>query len=222
MRRCILLLIAISIGLVSHAQGTLQHASVQVDLSIEEIHIAQRFHLDLPDTTKYIQLSAIRYDHLSLSDITTPSGHYKLSEQDGAPSKLYSYKINITENHRIEDLAISYTWQRTTEKAEIPLFFPDMPAASSNDSLFVGEIQLAEELAFRMDFPKVDYDEVTEDSKRRLLFTLPALPSLLRIQYGDQSKLSTNVGLIADCGIALVFLIMAVIIWLNRKRLTYG
>ena len=222
MGRCILLLVAIGMSLGSRAQGTLERASVQVDLSKEAIQLTQTLHLDLPDTTKHVDLRALRLDHLSLSGFTIQSDRYNVEAQDPASSKLYRYKILATDDEQLDDLTISYTWHRSTEKAEIPLFFPDMPAASSNDTLFAGEIQLTEELVFRMDFPKVDYDQKVENGRRTINFSLPALPSLLRIQYGDEGNLSTNIGLVADWCIAAVFMIMAIIIWLNRKRLTYG
>jgi len=179
-------------------------------------------HLDLPDTTKHVDLRALRLDHLSLSGFTIQSDRYSVVAQDPPSTKLYRYKIHATDDGQLDDLTISYTWHRSTEKAEIPLFFPAMPAASSNDTLFAGEIQLPEELAYRMDFPKVDYDQKVENGRRTINFSLPALPSLFRIEYGDEGNLSTNIGLIADWCIAAVFMIMAIIIWLNRKRLTYG
>lgn len=222
MGRCILLLVAIGMSLGSRAQGTLERASVQVDLSKEAIQLTQTLHLDLPDTIKHVDLRALSLDHLSLSGFTIQSDRYSVEAQVPASTKLYRYKILATDDGQLDDLTISYTWHRSTEKAEIPLFFPDMPAASSNDTLFAGEIQLPEELVFRMDFPKVDYDQEVENGRRTINFSLPALPSLLRIQYGDEGNLSTNIGLIADWCIAAVFMIMAIIIWLNRKRLTYG
>jgi len=220
--RCILLLIAFSYGLDNHAQGTLQSASVQVELSKEVIHIAQTFHLDLSDTITQIHLRALRFDHLSISDFTTQSDLFEVIENDIIPSKLYSYKINVTGDQKMDDLTISYTLHRVEEQAEIPLFFPEIPAASSHDTLFLGELHMPEELAFRMDFPKVDFNQVVKEGSKKINFSLPALPSLLRIHYGDEAHLSADIGLLADWCIAAVFGIMAIIIWFNRKRLTYG
>lgn len=222
MNRFILLLIAFSFGLDSHAQGTLLGASVQVELSKEDIHITQTFHLELPDTTEQIHIRALRFDHLMISDFTIQSDLLEAEEDDLVHPKLYSYHINATDDQQLDDLTISYTWQRSEEKEEIPLFFPEVPAATSHDTLFSGEIQLPEEFAFRMDFPKVDFDQVIEEGSRKVHFSLPALPSLLRIYYGDKANLSANIGLLADWFIAIVFMIMAIIIWFNRKRLSYG
>ena len=97
-----------------------------------------------------------------------------------------------------------------------------MPAATSNDTLFLGQIHLPEEFAFRMDFPKIDFNQSVEKGSRMVSFSLPALPSILRIDYGDKAKLSANMGLLADWCVAAVFMIMSVIMWFNRKKLSYG
>jgi len=217
-----MLLISISYGLDSHAQGSLQSASVEVELSKEEINIAQTFHLELPDTTEQIHLRALRFDHLMITDFTIQSDQLEVVESDLVHPKLYSYHINATDDQKMEHLTISYTWQRSEQNPEIPLFFPEEPAATSNDTLFLGQIHLSEEFAFRMDFPKIDFNQSVEKDRRKVNFSLPALPSLLRIDYGDKANLSANMGLLADWCIAAVFMIMAVIIWFNRKRLSYG
>ena len=90
MGRFVLMLIALNFCLDSYAQGALQSASVHVELSKEQIHIFQTFHLDLPDTMTQVQLRALHFDHLHISDFTIQSDHFKVIKNDLEPSKLYS------------------------------------------------------------------------------------------------------------------------------------
>lgn len=201
------------------AQGTLERVSVTMDLMDTEISIKQRFVLDAPDSIQSIHLKALQFEGTVLSKIAIEDGQKEIVFKEEDQKGLQQLKLRSITGFKTIDL--SYRVQVGHEKFYLPLFFTELPAATSDNDFFKMEMHLSKTQGYTIYFPGVPIKEQINGEIRTLSMEVPALPSMVRMELFKGDKGAYYVDYI-DMTVALLFVGIGLLIWKYRKHLIYG
>ncbi|NNF33976.1 MAG: hypothetical protein HKN68_07700 [Saprospiraceae bacterium] len=103
----------------------------------------------------------------------------------------------------------------------IPLFFSDLTATKSQSDFFNLKMNWSKDEDYNIHFPKVPMEVKENANQKFTTLEMPAAPSLVRMQRVEgHSSLSFNQ--VVDLGVGAVFLLIGLLLWMNRKKLAYG
>ena len=208
--------------IVSWGQGQLTGVSTKINMLNSSIHIDQEFIVDLLDSINTITLKALNFRGATLSNITINDDDIVMDKEVDT-QKLKQFIVATRDAVPLKKVILSYTIQATNSEFYIPLFFTNLPAANSNIDFFKGSMQVNTNTDYNMLFPKVTLSEIEDNAVKEVMFNLPALPSMIRIQINQEENiLNFWDGNNVDILVALLFIGIGIIIWKNRKRLAYG
>ncbi|MCC1485104.1 hypothetical protein [Winogradskyella immobilis] len=202
------------------AQSQLTSASAKVDMSTEVISVTETLNFKLPDSIHNITLKALKFQKIAIEIIEVISEDKNLDFQIIPDKGLH--QIRITSKEQIKSINLNYKVDVKNNNIQIPLFFTDLSAATSENDFFIAEIKTNSNDYLNVLFPNVDLNESMENELKILRLEIPALPSVLRLERLSTKEKGFTFLSIIDGLVALIFVVIGILIWRNRKRLIYG
>lgn len=213
---------------VATSQSKLTSASVKMmyDEQGERFHIKEKLFLDTIQAGQVIRCKALRLTDNFTADTdniaVSFSGRGEVDSFSQAAG-LQTFQATMQQAEKDGWIELSYMVDELGQVSEIPLFFTEFAAASSEEDFFSLELEIPEERSAFFHFPTAKVLALPAGSGNQLLsFSIPALPSMVRLELAeDVSNASFQVTLI-DLGVALVFVLIGFLIFRYRKMLIYG
>lgn len=204
------------------AQSELLSVSAEVDITTSAIIVQQNLILNLPDSVQVFKLKALDFKGTTLSDISAKSGETNLNLKESYSEGLNHIELTASNGISLKDISITYKVEVDEANFYLPLFFTNLAAASSDNGFFKMNIKMLQKQAYIIHFPKVEIIEKTANNYKELIFEVPALPSLLRIELFSDEKSGFNFINTVDWLVGVIFVVIGFLIWKNRKKLMYG
>jgi len=202
------------------AQGELVHSSVKVNMTTPVIAVEQFLELNLPDSIQNIEIKVLNFKNVTLSLISAKSEGKILPIEIITSKGLQHFKLSSLNS--IRNITLNYNVFIEGDAVEIPIFFTDLPAASSENDFFKAELKTQTNHSYDIQFPKVTLSETIENEIKTIKLEIPALPSVLKAKRTFNEKLELSFLSLVDGFVALIFVVIGILIWKNRKRLIYG
>lgn len=221
MKALILLFIVCSFWAV-RSQSQLLGVSAWVDMTTEQIKVQEAFRFNVPDSVQSLEFKAIQFKGITVSIVSATTDGKTLTIEELKSKGLRHFKVKSSDNKSLQNVLLTYTVTKETESFYLPLFFTNVPGASSDDNFFTMEMQLPKNKEYQIHFPRVPIDEGIEGAVKKIRFQLPALPSLIRIELPIKQAKGLSFVTLVDASVALLFLGIGYLIWRNRKQLIYG
>lgn len=215
-------LFAVLFTVIIGAQSELTSASVEIDIKdTSYIEIKQTLLLNVPDSIQQMNLKLLKFEGTSvtLNEINSSEEVISFTEID---SKELQQITLFSDGKPFQAIELDYSVQVENEEFYLPLFFTDLPASSSDNDFFKARIQMQNNQNIIMHFPNVELTENIEFNKKNVTMQVPALPSLFRMEFTSEAVSKASITAIIDWVVALVFVLIGIIIWRNRKQLMYG
>jgi len=204
------------------AQSELLNVSAQVVINGSDIVVEQSLILNLPDSVQGFQLKALDFKGTTLSEISAKSENTNLNLTKSYTEGLNLIQLAANDSITFKNVVVKYKVAVEDADFYLPLFFTNLPAASSDNEFFKMNIKMLEKQAYAIHFPKVKTATKAANQYKEIMFQVPALPSLIRIELYSPETSKFNFIDIVDWVVGLVFVIIGFFIWLNRKKLMYG
>ncbi|AXT20114.1 hypothetical protein D7030_03065 [Flavobacteriaceae bacterium AU392] len=204
------------------AQSELTSASVEIDIKdTSYIEVKQTLLLNIPDSIQQLNLKLLKFEGISvtLNKVNSNKEMINFTKED---SKELQEIILFSNGRPFQTIELNYSVQVENEEFYLPLFFTELLASSSDNDFFNARIKMQNNQNIIMHFPNVELTENVEFNKKNITMQVPALPSLFRMEFTSETVSRASVTAIVDWVIALVFVLIGIIIWRNRKQLMYG
>ena len=210
-----------AIGIL-HSQGELTKASTLIGVLDDEVVVKKNLHLNFPDTTKDFTLKMLVFEGNKLRDLSIYSDGKSIPINGDEVDGLITIPIEWPSGNLSNILELVYTVEIETEDKYIPFFFTDLAATNSDDDFFTIELRMEKNADYTLSFPNVKMTEKHTNEWKQINFQIPALASMLRLEIHDGPKTDIALATWMDGLVALIFVAIGIVIWLNRKRLAYG
>ena len=201
------------------AQGKLTEVTVDAQFIDGEFYIEQKLFIEA-DTVQSLELKALKFENSTISEIRVESlktVDFEVQEEDEI------VKVQVKSYSEEQPaIIVYYKVKPLNPEFYIPIFFTDLQASDSDNGFFNMNIRLSEEQGYFVHFPTVEIRETIAEEDKSLSFDLPALPSVIRMEWTNGNNGFWNYINMADWIVAVIFVIIAILIWRNRKQLIYG
>ncbi|NAS29939.1 hypothetical protein GTQ40_03045 [Flavobacteriaceae bacterium R38] len=204
------------------AQSKLLNASANIDMTASTIVVQQNLALDVPDSIQNLELKALDFKGTKFSLTSVESNFGDLNFRESYTEGLNHIWLTSDSGKSLNNIVLTYSIEVENSNFYLPLFFTNLPAASSDNGFFKMNVKMLPEQAYTIHFPKVKIEEKTENDLKELRFEVPALPSLLRMELLSEEAGEFNLINMVDWLAGFVFVIIGFFIWRNRKKLVYG
>ncbi|MDT0608004.1 hypothetical protein [Croceitalea rosinachiae] len=221
MKKVFVLIFLLATG-ASQSQGKLAGASALVKLKQDTTIIRQNLYLNLPDSTKQLSLKILEFEGNKLLNVSIHSSGQNIAIKSQGTNGLITIPIELPIENFSDKLELVYTVETKTTDRYIPFFFTDLSASNSDNDFLTIKLESANDLNYTLLFPNVETTERDTDVMRQIDFQIPALTSMLRLEIHDGPKTHIALAIWMDSLVAVIFIIMGIVIWLNRKHLAYG
>ena len=209
-----------AIGIL-HSQGELTKASTLIGVLDDEVVVKQNLHLNFPETTKNFTLKMLVFEGNELRDLSIYSDGKSIPINGDEVDGLITIPIEWPSGNLSNILELVYTVEMETEDKYIPFFFTDLAATNSDDDFFTIELRMEKNADYNLSFPNVKMTEKLTNEWKQINFQVPALTSMLRLEMHDGPRTDFALATWMDCLVALIFIVIGIVIWMNRKRLAY-
>jgi len=206
-------------GLTMVAQNSLLGGSAILEIEQDRVYVQQTLDLQLPDSVQQLQLRILDFEGSSLYNISVISNGKETNFETEQINGLRMLKLVSTEG--FQKLKLSYSVDTANSDFYIPFFFTDLVAANSENDFFKIAIHLPQTQEYVLHFPNLAVKETLSGEKKVIALEVPALVSVIRMERVNEKKAIGFAG-IMDGLVAFIFVIMGILIWINRKRLAYG
>ena len=206
-------------GCIVMAQNTLKGGAAVLDVDGQKVHVKQSLEVQLPDSVRQLRLRVLDFDGSSLSNISISDKNKKIPFEASGTGGIRSF--DLSSDQGFQQLAITYEIDIAQSDFYVPFFFTDLASADSENGFFKIAISLPEEQAYILHFPYSNTKESADGGKKTVALELPALLSVLRMELVNEDK-TMGFARVMDGLVIFVFVVMGVLIWMNRKRLVYG
>ncbi|MEM9362050.1 MAG: hypothetical protein AAGA43_05415 [Bacteroidota bacterium] len=210
-----------AIGIL-HSQGELAKASTLIGVLDDEVVVKQNLHLNFSDTTKNFTLKMLVFEGNELRDLSIYSDGKSIPINGDEDDGLITIPIEWPSGNLSNILELVYTVEMETKDQYIPFFFTNLAATNSDDDFFTIELRMDKNMNYTLSFPNVKMTEKYTNEWKQINFQIPALTSMLRLEVHDGPKTDIALATWMDGLVALIFAVMGIVIWMNRKRLAYG
>ncbi len=204
------------------AQGELTAVSVEVDIADSMLQVRQAFSLSLADSVTSFDIKALQFEGTSLDFLTASLEGDDLVLEDIPEQGMNRLRVNKAEGETWSRVVCTYEAKVRGKQFYLPLFFTNFSAASSQNDFFSIQIRMPKTQNYTVLFPTVKWEESGSQADKVMRFEVPALPAFLRLKQQDGEKAGIALNDAVDIGAAFLFLGIGLLIWVNRKRLSYG
>ena len=209
------------ITIIGISQTELTSAAAMVNIKDTSIEVEEQLNLILPDSIKNITLKTLKFDQTVLSVNGVKANGKAVAFKQSQANGLDIIEISLN-GESIKKMEITYTVQVEKEAFYIPIFFTDLPVTASDNDFFKLDIQLKQEQDYLLHFPKVDKIETSDQGVKKVTLSIPALPSLIRMELPTARATAFRFSHFIDWMVAFIFVIIGYLIWKYRKQLMYG
>jgi len=225
MRTLLSFILIINSSLV-YGQGTILSAQAIISSIDNSFDVTESIQLGVDDTVTYLDFKMLLFERSVVSDVlvelkkdkNASTGSKTISYIDLSTDNLKVIRVPIKESQWID---LKYTVSSKQEMIDIPLFFTDLKASSSDKDFMKILLESSTLTSYKMYFPLANPTEsVSPLTNIYTTYSLPALNSLIRLK--NVSGKSDYGLILVDVGVALIFVLVGLLIWFNRKKLIYG
>ena len=206
-------------GCTLMAQSTLLGGSASLDVDVQKVQVQQTLELQLPDSVQQLRLRVLDFDRSALSNVSISVENKEIPFEASGTEGIRNF--DLVSNKGFQQLDITYEVNFTQPDFYVPFFFTDLASEDSENGFFKIAISLPEAQAYTLHFPSLNTKERANDGNKMVELELPALISVLRMELIDGEK-TLGFASIMDGLVVFVFVVMGILIWMNRKRLVYG
>ena len=185
-------------------------------------YVRQYLDLDLPDSLRPLNLRLLEFKGNSLLEVSAKVDGEEISLKRQDSDGLVSISATLPKGNSTPKLELQYTLATATAEHYIPFFFTELAASDSDNDFYALQLRLPEKQEYTLHFTNVPVKELFADGTKEVRFQVPALISVLRMELHPEARPQWSFAQLMDGMVVLIFLIMGVVIWLNRKRLAYG
>lgn len=221
--KLLLLYMLIFLGVTRlNAQGELTAVSVEVAMQDSVLQVRQTFSLSLADSVSSFEIKALEFEGTKLDFLTATLDGTDLVVTDLPENGMNKLRVRKKEGRTWSEVVCTYEVEVTSKQFYLPLFFTNFSAATSENDFFSLQLRMPKNDNFSILFPTVEWKESSNKTDKLIQLEVPALPAFLRLERhdGDQRGLSLNDTV--DLFAVFLFLGVGLLIWVNRKRLSYG
>lgn len=204
------------------AQGELTAVSVEVDIADSVLQVRQAFSLSLADSVTSFDIKALQFEGTSLDFLTASLEGDDLVLEDIPEQGMNRLRVSKAEGKTWSRVVCKYEVKVRGKQFYLPLFFTNFSAASSQNDFFSIQMRMPKTQNHTVLFPTVKWEEAASQTDKVIRFEVPALPAFLRLKRQDGEKAEIALNDAVDIGAAFLFLGIGLLIWVNRKRLSYG
>ncbi len=218
---CVLLFFA----LVAKPQSKLAGAEVQMTYApeIKKFKVKEKLYVTdiLRDQSFTLKALLLDDNFQNNSEISVASSGKTTVNQTEKSDAFNLAKVTFNKDLEKGWIELSYTVKVNKDLTEVPLFFTELSAVSSEEDFFTFELELPENQSVYFHFPTTEVIQTPLVSeKQSISFNLPALPSMIRLEL-DESQASNKIAVI-DISVGLIFLLIGLLIVRYRNVFRYG
>lgn len=206
-------------GCALSAQNSLLGGRASLNVEGQKVRVQQILEVQLADSVQQLRLRVLDFDGSSLSNVSISAKNKSIPFEVSRTEGIQNVDMESVEG--FQQLEITYEVDVAQADFYVPFFFTDLASADSENGFFKIAINIPEAQAYTVHFPNGNRKESIRDGKKRIALEVPALISVLRMEVLDGDK-TLGFASLMDGLVILVFLVMGVLIWMNRKRLVYG
>lgn len=221
MKRLVYILLLFGLTGLS-AQGELTAVSVEVTMDDSVFQVRQTFSMSLADSVSSFQIKALEFEGTNLDFLAATLAGEELAYSKIPEEGMERLEVSKPAGKAWSAVVCTYEVKVTDQQFYLPLFFTNFSAATSENDFFSMQLRMPAAQNYTVLFPTVKVEESLNDTEKVLNLEVPALPSFLRLQRleGEQRGLSLNATV--DLLAVFLFLGIGILVWVNRKRLSYG
>jgi hypothetical protein len=201
------------------ANGTIESVIVDIDIKEGNYSIKQSIAVLLTNEDEAFLIRALPVKEAQLFIDSILVDNERVSSEVINMTGTLDSRIELSAGNKIID--IYYQLSEIPDEFTIPIFFTSLAASNSETDFFKATISTTIDYKFIVQFPMVPLIEEENGMYRVTSFQLPSSPSMIRVKKGTSSDVKSS-GEWVDWGVGFVFLIIGVLLWINRKKLTYG
>ncbi len=226
MRSALLIFVLLSsIAAIGQSKLTGVRVSAEYLTDSKQYQITERLYFDTLVADKYLTIKRLLLeegggpDKGETPDISTNAR----IENTTVKQNLVEIQLKVLSKQEGNWLEVKYVISEAPAITNIPLFFTELSAASSDEQFFQFSLNLPAHQSYYFHFPSGPVAERPGlDGQKQLSFTMPALPSVVRLELMEEDRTAAQLTTLIDIAVALIFGIIAVLIWAYRKKLIYG
>lgn len=220
MKRLVYILLFLGVTGLS-AQGELIAVSVEVAMEDSVFNVQQTFVLSLADSVSSFEIKALQFEGTSLDFLAATLAGEELALTKIPEEGMERLKVSKPARKAWSAMVCTYEVKVTSQQFYLPLFFTNFSAATSENDFFSLQVRMPATQNYRVLFPTMKLEESLNETEKVLNLEVPALPAFLRLQRfeGEQKGLTLNATV--DLLAVFLFLGLGILIWINRKRLSY-
>ena len=204
------------------AQGELMSVSVEVEMQDSVFLVQQTFALSLADSVVSFEIRALEFEGTTLDFLTASLEGDELLVVDSPDQGMKRLKLSKEEGKSWSAVLCTYEVKVTNQQFYLPLFFTNFSAATSENDFFSMQVRMPTTRNYTLLFPRVKSEESLQQGYKVISLEVPALPAFLRLQRHEGDRRGLPLNATVDLLAAFLFLGIGVLIWVNRKRLSYG
>ena len=215
------LLIVLLIGYTASltANNGVDSVTVEVEMEEELLIIKQSIFITVVDELDDFLLRALPDEDSQLFIDTIHIDQQPTSFETVDMTPTLDLKFNVSkQDNRID---VYYRLNRVADEITVPLFFTSLSALNSEADFFYTSIFRTIDQHFNVVFPRVPIEEKEDGMNKTSSFSLPAAPSMIRLKRVDSTAEADDIHWV-DWIVGMVFLLIGLILWINRKKLSYG
>lgn len=218
-----LLYILLFLGVTGlNAQGELVAVSVEVAAEDSAFQVRQTFTLDLADSVPSFEIKALEFEGTKVNFLTATLDKVDLVVTDSSDKGMTRLKLSKGEGKSWSEVVCTYEAEVTRRQFYLPLFFTNFSAATSENDFFSMQLRMPVDQNYTLLFPTVKLEESSDPTDKVINLEVPALPAFLRLQRHDGNRETLTLNDTVDLLAVFLFLGIGLLIWVNRKRLSYG
>ena len=217
----ILALLVFNIG-ISQTKLTGVAVEVQYQLDAKQYSVKEVMNFDTLMAGETLKLKSLILNGSKETEpfIASRNAQFKVKK---ISQDLAEFDLQVWRNTSDNLLEVTYLVEEASGTTDIPLYFTELPAASSNEGFFRFEMDVPEKQSYHFRFPSVTLEEAMMDNGyKKVSFSMPALPSMVRLSLLEEDAEAPMATAVIDIAVAATFIFIALLIWRYRKKLVYG
>ena len=202
------------------ANGGVERVDVQLELEGGMAYLKETITFTEVDSLNQVRLKSLPLNGSELLLDSLVSGKQTLSVDIESLDPLLEMVLD-TKDILNKTITLHYRVRTPDGSFYLPIFFTEFTASNSEADFFSMEMNWPPNKNYQVQFPKVPLMTNEEGDNIQTSLVLPALPSMIKMKRSDQNEVD-QLDLWVDWGVAFVFFVIGVILWINRKKLSYG